>query len=59
MSDLDFEYAARMSARHAAGRSWLEDVFEDCPDELSDYDVFVMIRRHYEGGWTGFVRDSE
>lgn len=48
-----------MTARHNAARDWLADVFEDCPAHLSDREAYDAIQHHYQGGWAGFVRDSE
>lgn len=53
------EVDAVMGARHDAARSWLEDVFDDCPADLSDREAYDAINRHYEGGWAQFVRDGE
>jgi hypothetical protein len=36
-------------------RDWLEDCFEDLPDDLTDDEVRRAVDRHYAGGWGAFI----
>ena len=37
---------------------WLEDCFEDMPEDLSPREIWSAIQRHYEGGVKQFVFDG-
>ena len=37
---------------------WLEDCFEDMPENLSPKEIWSAIQRHYEGGVKQFVFDG-
>jgi hypothetical protein len=47
-----------MEAVMREARDWLLDCFDDCPAVLADAEVRSAVRRHYVGGWRGFVVDS-
>jgi len=42
----------------AEARAWLEDVFSDLPDNLTDGEIRQAIATHYDGGWRGFLADA-
>ena len=37
---------------------WLEDCFDDMPDDLTTDEVWHAIARHYEGGVAQFIADG-
>ena len=37
---------------------WLEDCFDDMPDDLTTDEVWDAIARHYEGGVAQFIADG-
>ena len=37
---------------------WLEDCFEDMPENLSPREIWSAIQRHYEGGVKQFILDG-
>ena len=41
-----------------AMRDWIEDCFEDAPDDLTDAEVIAAIERHYNGGVAQFKLDA-
>ena len=52
---------ARQAAHIAAARDWIADCIwaDDIdPYSLTDDQVIRGIRRHYDGGWDGFIADG-
>jgi hypothetical protein len=37
---------------------WIEDCFDDVPENLTDLEIQKAVHRHYSGGWYQFVADS-
>ena len=39
-------------------KGWLEDCFDDMPEDLSPVEIWLAIQRHYEGGAKQFILDG-
>jgi len=46
-------------AVHKEARAWIEDIWEDMPEFMTDKEVRFFIRRYYDGGWEGFCQDTD
>ena len=47
-----------MDSLTMAALEWLEDCFEDMPEDLTTNEVWAAIARHYQGGIAQFKADA-